>query len=837
MDAEPWGVSEPLRARIGIHTGVAELRDGDYFGSAVNRAARLEAIAHGGQIVCSQATADLARDILAEGVAFVDLGEHRLRDLSRAERVFQVHAPGRESGFAPLSSVDAFPGNLPLQVTTFVGRDDDVAEIGEALAQSRVVTLIGVGGVGKTRLAVQTAASVLPHYPDGVWLCELGPLSDPGQVPDVVANELAVQQRPGQSMTDSLVSTLQSKEMLVVLDNCEHLLDAAAQLVAAIVGSCPGVTVLATGREGLGVRGERMLMVRSLRLPGSGAKTEEILAADAVQLFTERASQAGGAAELDDETVATVAHLCRRLDGIPLAIELAAARTRMMSPHEIAARLDERFRLLTGGSRTAVERHQTLRRAVEWSYDLLDERERTVLDRLGVFAGGFTLDAAEAVVPADDIDALDVLDSVAQLVDKSLVDVVREHRDTRYRLLETIRSYALERLDDAGATDTMRRRHAIWCADFMAQVSAGVRGADEAAWLDRIDRETDNVRAALTWATGADHADLSLSLMGDFSYWTLSGRPLGYWLGPWAAAALGTTGAADHPRYAAVLAVRALDHHNHQRVDDAERDARLAVDLLAGPGTPFSTDPWSVLSMALIYAGRAREIDGVDAFLEAARVTGDDYTVAHALVLVALVWYVLDDVERCLVVAEEAMRLAQLIGNPTLLAHAGYYLGSALGPTDPARARPVLEAALEHATAVEISNFVGAVLAALARVGGDAMSVQWAMQFRRGIDLASESGDTRLVLLFLDTYSQALATTDRAETAALLAASLSELSPHMANPISVAHNRMTNEGLRERLGNERFAELTSQGSTLDYDGALALALAELDRVIGERAEG
>ena len=469
-------------------------------------------VAHGGQLLVSGATASLVTDAVFDGVDLSDLGEHRLRDLARPMRVYQVHAPGLRSEFPPLAVLDAFPSNLPLQTTTFVGRDDDVAEVGAALAKGRLVTLIGVGGVGKTRLALQTAAEVLPSYRDGVWLCELGPLSDPAQVPDVVADALGMQQRPGQSITESLVVWLRSKELLVVLDNVEHLLDAAARLVAAIVESCPGVRVLATGREGLGVRGERMMMVRSLPVPGADATTEEILSADAVALFTQRAEHAGAALDLDADTAATVAQLCRRLDGIPLAIELAAARSRMMSPEEIAGRLDERFRLLTGGARTAVERHHTLQQAVDWSYDLLDERERLILDRLGVFSGGFTLAAAEAVVGGDDLDPLDVLDGIALLVDKSLVDTEREHHDTRYRLLETIRSYTLERLDDRGGTDTMRRRHASWCADFVAQVSVGVRGRDEAAWWARLDSEVDNLRATLTWATGADDADLSMAL-------------------------------------------------------------------------------------------------------------------------------------------------------------------------------------------------------------------------------------------------------------------------------------------------------------------------------------
>jgi predicted ATPase/class 3 adenylate cyclase len=829
-----WSETGPVRVRMGVHTGAAEIRDGDYYGTTLNRAARLMSVGHGGQVLASGATSELLR---GSSVELVDLGSHQLRDLGEPERVFQVVHSRLGSEFAPLRTLDAFATNLPLQVSTFVGRDDDVDEVMEALGQGRLVTLIGVGGVGKTRLAIQTAAELLPRYGDGVWLCELGPLSDPGQVPDVVATALGVQQRPEQSISESLVTWLRAKELLIVLDNCEHLLAAAAQLVAAIVSSCPGVRVLATGREGLGVRGERMMMVSSLPLPGGDASTEEILAADAVQLFTERAEQAGGAVDLDDDTVTTLGQLCRRLDGIPLAIELAAARTRMMSPQEIAARIDERFRLLTGGSRTAVERHQTLRRAVEWSYDLLAERERTVLDRLGVFAGGFTLEAAEAVVAGDKIEPDEVLDSVAQLVDKSLVVAEREHHDTRYRLLETIRTYALERLDDAGATDTLRQRHATWCAEFVAQASTGLRGTDEATWLDRTYLEFDNVRAALTWATGADDADLSVSLIGEFGFRTLWSRRLGYLLGPWAAAALATTGAGEHPRFVQVLAVRALDHLHHQRIADAERDARQAIDLLAAPGFSFSADPWAVLCMGLIYAGRAPEVEGADAFLEAARATGDDYTIASALTHVAVWWYVLGNTERCLSLAEEATLLARRIGNPTLIAAAGGYLGSALEATDPSRARATLETALEHANAVDQRQVAAACIAFLARMGAVAATPQWATQFRNGLDQAYEAGDTPWVLAFLDVYAQSLATTDRAEAAAVLAASVAEFAPHMSNPISVAHRRITNERLLTQLGTERFAELTTNGTTLDYDQAVNLARAELDRVVASDHDG
>ena len=346
------------------------------------------------------------------------------------------------------------------------------------------------------------------------------------------------------------------------------------------------------------------MMVRSLPLPGEGAATEEILAADAVQLFTERAEQAGGKFELDADTAATIAQLCRRLDGIPLAIELAAARTRMMSPHEIAARLDERFRLLTGGSRTAVERHRTLRQAVDWSYDLLEPREREILDCLGVFAGGFTLDAAEAVASGGDVDPLDVLDGITQLVDKSLVVADREDHVTRYRLLETIRQYGLERLEERGATDAVRRRHAQWCVQLLASAAAGERGPDEPEWVARLGRELENLRAAITWSTGVADVDLAVDLVGSVPSLVMN-TPLGYAIAPWADAVLGVPGASEHPSRGAVLALRAADHRLHDRFIDAERDACEAIEVVLQPENRFSILPWGMLLQVYAYSGHA----------------------------------------------------------------------------------------------------------------------------------------------------------------------------------------------------------------------------------------
>jgi len=351
LAAEAWDATGPLLVRVGIHTGEAQCRDGDYFGPVLNRAARLMAVAHGGQIVCSQATADLARDVLAGDVKLIDLGEHRLRDLSRPERVFQVDAAGLEVEFAPLRSLDAFPGNLPLQVSSFIGRDRELEQSAGALDEARIVTLTGVGGVGKTRLALQVAAEVLPRFREGAWLVELAAVRDPVGVADAFAVVFGVTTRSGRTLSESLVEFLGTKQLLLVVDNCEHLLDPVAELIDEIVRACPGVHILATSREGLALDGERILAVPSLRTPADGADLETIAGSDAVQLFVDRARAADAGFGLDVNNTRSVVRLCRRLDGVPLALELAAARVNVMSLAELASALDHRFEVLAGGRR------------------------------------------------------------------------------------------------------------------------------------------------------------------------------------------------------------------------------------------------------------------------------------------------------------------------------------------------------------------------------------------------------------------------------------------------------------------------------------------------------
>ena len=493
-----------------MHTGEAEYRDGDYFGSEVNRAARLMSVAHGGQIVVSSVTGGLVRD---GSVELVDLGEHRLRDLTNVERVFQLAAPGLAREFPPLRSVDALPGNLPRQVTTFVGREAEIASLSELVRDSPLVTLTGVGGVGKTRLALQVAAEVVSEFPDGAWLCELAPVTDPGAVWETLAACLRVQPLPGRTLDESVLDYLAAKRLLLVLDNCEHLLDAAARLVDAIEHRCPQVSLLATSREGLGLAGERMVAVPSLGIPAGDADGDELRQADAVRLFVDRASAAKNDFTLTDRNAGAVGVLCRRLDGIPLAIELAAARVRSLSPDDLVSRLDQRFKLLTHGSRAALERHQTLRNTIDWSYDLLTPTERQALQQLSVFAGGCDLAAAEAVLPDDALDATAVVDVLGQLVDKSLVVVDDTDGGVRYRLLETIRQYAQERLDASGDPIALRRRHADHYVALAETAGPHLRGRDHLEWTGFVARDIENFRAALDWAVETPSKEHALRLV------------------------------------------------------------------------------------------------------------------------------------------------------------------------------------------------------------------------------------------------------------------------------------------------------------------------------------
>ena len=500
LGKEPWPTPEPLRVRMALHTGEAEAHEGRYAGSTIIRTARLRAVAHGGQTVVSRATAELVTDALPDRVTLLDLGSHRLRDLARAEHVFQVCHPDVDGLFPALRSLDRVANNLPAQLTSFVGREAELAQVGRLLAQVRLLTLTGAGGCGKTRLAAHAAASVAESYPAGVWWVELAPLGPGSAVSTAVLSALGLREHPSRSAVDQLADEFSSGRALLVIDNCEHLLDPVVALLEPLLGRSSELTVMATSREPLGLAGETTWRVPPLALPiGADQATPEMLTAyDAVALFVERARQARPNFVVTNDNAPAVAEICARLDGIPLAIELAAARVRVLSPEGIRAGLDDRFRLLTSGAKRGVPRQQTLAASVEWSYDLLSDAERTMLRRLAVFAGGFTLDAAEAVVARGDIEPLQVLDLLTSLVDKSLVVADEGAFLVRYRLLETIRQFVMTGLAAAGEAEAIRDAHLAFHLRLADEASRAFMTNDEL--VSREEPEHDNLRAALEWA-------------------------------------------------------------------------------------------------------------------------------------------------------------------------------------------------------------------------------------------------------------------------------------------------------------------------------------------------
>ncbi|MGH7399396.1 MAG: ATP-binding protein, partial [Candidatus Rokuibacteriota bacterium] len=517
---EPWGETGPIRVRMALHTGTAEVRAGDHrsgeyvSGLTLSRVARLLSAGHGGQILVSHATQALTRDHLPSGVELRDLGERWLRDLVRPERIFQLVAPDLPAEFPPLRSLDAVPNNLPVQLTSFVGRARELADVERLLAETRLLTLVGPGGTGKTRLALQVAADLVDRFPDGIWLVELAPLSDPALVPQAVAVALGLREEAGRPVAASLTHHLRPKRLLLVLDNCEHLVDACARLADALVRACPQLTILASGQETLGVTGERLVRVPPLSLPDPRRlpPPARLVEYGAIRLFMDRATAVKPEFALTAANASAVVQICQQLDGIPLAIELAAARLKALSPQQIAGHLDERFRLLTGGSRSALPRHQTLRGLIDWSYGLLSPAEQALLRRLAVFAGGWGLEAAEAVTAGDGVDAGEVLELIGRLVDKSLVMADEQSEEVRYRLLETIRRYAGQRLEERAEADATRDRHRDFFLGLAEEAEPELHGPDQTRWLRRLEAEHDNLRAALGRARERGDVETSLRL-------------------------------------------------------------------------------------------------------------------------------------------------------------------------------------------------------------------------------------------------------------------------------------------------------------------------------------
>ena len=641
-----------LPVRMGLATGEAELRDGDYFGAVLNRAARVMAAGHGGQILLAESTA-----VLLSGVDLVDLGPRRLRDVPMPVGVFQLRATGLRTEFPSLRALDTSPGNLRPAASSFIGRESELDEVQAAVKTHRLVTLTGVGGVGKTRLAMEVASRLAGEFPDGVWFFELAAVADPAAVPDAVAAVLGITQQPGKTVSESVAAALEGRLRLLVFDNCEHVLDAAADLIEAILAQSATVRIVATSREGLGVADEQVWPVPSLDLSGG-------IDSAAVNLFVERAQSVAprfSMAGVDE--MAVVVDICRRLDGIPLAIELAASRMASMTPIEVHDRLDQRFRLLVG-SRRGLERHQTLRHAVAWSYDHLDDAEKSLLERCSVFAGGFDLQSACAVAGSDDLDDFAVLHLLDALVRKSLLVADRSSGRTRFSMLETIRQFAEEQLVARGEASEIRAAHSRYFAGREADILALWDSPRQREAYDWFTIELANLRTAFRWA--ADHGDLDVAAtiatyVGLLGQWVQTFEPMA-----WAEELIEPARAVDHPRLAFLYVIASLCY-NTGRIEAAvgyseagqivlgrsrdalpygiegvlgmsyfaigqpERWAELCrAQLARRRDIPVYIRSWLVCALSLAGSG-GEAMDSADGLIEAAEATGNPHLLALAL--------------------------------------------------------------------------------------------------------------------------------------------------------------------------------------------------------------
>ncbi len=665
LAAEDFVAVEGLRVRAAVHTGTADERDGDYFGPTLNRTARLLAIGNGGQVLISGVTAALVQTELPPEASLRDLGEHRLRDLARPENVYQLVAPGLAVEFPPLRSLDARRNNLPLQLKSFVGRQREIAEIAALIDKHRLVTLVGPGGVGKTRTSLQVAANLLDVSGDGVWFIELAPLSSGEYVPTTIADAVGLTLPAEGDPLSNLANALKGKKALLVFDNCEHIVEAAARVIGTILRVCPNVKILASSRQSLDIDGEDVYRMPSLEMPREGddrLRPAEAMESAAVALFVDRARAVDNRFALTDDNAPIVADICRRLDGIPLAIELAAARAQVLSPKQLRERLNERFRLLTGGSRDALPRQQTLRAAIDWSHDLLDEAERALFRRLGIFVNGFTLEGAVAAGGGEEADVLDLL---ASLVSKSLVLAEPDRDSQRYRFLESTRVYALEKLAGANERELVAGLHLRYLRDRFAVLwERREQTGGQTDLAAAVQTELEDVRSALDGAPERSDTVAGGELLSNVDV-------------AWAALGLYAEGIARIERYLTALpgdesqllaqlsaALSFLMAEAGQKMRAVEA-ARVAVERARASGDA------AILARALVY--RSRLATKVGSFEEAAEALAEAETMGMSpyrrLVLLearAALAFFSGDREASVPVFERLRKAYRSLGNPRL---------------------------------------------------------------------------------------------------------------------------------------------------------------------------
>ncbi len=785
-----WPEGAMLRVRMGMHTGEPVSTGGGYVGVDVHRVARICQAGHGGQILLSEPTRVLIEDGMREEVTLRDLGEHRLKDLTQPQRLFQVVAEGLRVDFPPLNSLDVLANNLPVQLTSFIGREREKADVRRLLSTTRLLTLTGAGGAGKTRLALQAAAEALEEFRDGVWVVELASLADATLVPKAVASAMSVPEQPGRALSETLVDYLRSKSMLLVLDNCEHLLLACANLADTLLRACPHLRILTTSREAMGIEGENHYRVPSLSLPDAPTlPLERLNEFEAVRLFTDRATAALPSFAVTTQNAKAVATICQQLDGIPLAIELAAPRVKALPVEHIAERLHDRFRLLTSGRRTALPRHQTLRAAMDWSYDLLSEPERVLLRRLSVFVGGFTLEAAEAVCQGQDLNAGEVVNLLTHLVEKSLV--IFQEREGRYGLLETVRQYGWDKLPEAGEEADVRRRHRDWYLALAEQADPELRGPRQRVWLDRLEAELYNLRAALEWSrTQDDRAEAGLRL----------------------AAALW----------------RFWDMRTYLTEGRGWLDGMLARPDGVEPGLRARA-----LNVAGVLAHRQGDYDGVSRLsgeaLRLARQEHDDWNSALALHHLAHAAQSHGDLSQAAAMMDESIELFRKVDNRWGMALSMNCRGDiARNQADDERAAVIFGEALAMWRAVGDRWGLAASLQNLGWVmqhRGD--SHRAATLFEESLAISRELGLKAWVILILSGLARSTAADVHPERAATLLGAVDGLLSAMGARMEASERpdfERTVETVRARLGAERFAAASAEGQAMTLEQAIEYAL-------------
>lgn len=783
--------SIPLRVRVALHTGGVQRRGDDFYGPTVNRCARLRDVGHGGQVLLSGGTAELVEDALRAPSCLRDLGVHRLKDLSGEEHIFQLSHPDLPTEFPPLNSLDRRRDNLPQHLSSFVGRRDAIEHVKEALAASRLVTIAGPGGIGKTRVAIEAAREIVVHYPDGVWVINLASVTHPSFVGQAIARALGVEEHPGRELLTTLIDHLHPRSLLLVVDNCEHLVDACAETVLELLTACPHIKVLATSREALKVSGEHVYVLPTLTLPTEALSLTlgEVCESEAGRLFVERTSLARPDLQLSDQHSEAIHNICVGLDGIPLAIELAAARVNVMSPGELAARLKDQLGLLTVSPRQAPDRHRTLRAAIDWSHDLLDEGDRTLFRRMAVFAGGSSVDALQGICAEDELSPERVLDTLQSLVDKSLVIVEEREGATRYRLLGSIHEYAQERLVESGEVELLEIRHGSWYLAFAEAAAEHLEGPEPSGWLGRLEDEHDNLRAALDRCLTRPDPRLALRLVAAlYTFWRM---------------------------------------HGHLR----EAGNRFDAILRTAEGPSFAR------GRALVAAGRIAHLraeypkaqsyfeEGLDLF----RQLGDSRGIAESLVGLARVFTNGGEDERAESLLLEAHGLYREIDDPSGIAHGLNELGEA------ARCRKDHEAAItryrealqirrDHGDRWEMGILLANMAQAMVMDGDSEAAIACA---REGVLIAREVGDLDLIGLHLEAFAgAAVARGDATAAAQLLGAA--EALREQTSVILERPDAMFVGSVRSRILELREPDsaevLREQGRSMTAEDALDLAL-------------